>query len=113
MRLKTPHNISSYSLTYHLSNDISDFDIEPNGIESNPQQSAHTQSRPLVENHSICPGDTRLLGFICTSKALGLLAKDPLLSDKAGLEYLLTFRISQDHLESFFGLNRLTIFKHI
>jgi len=32
-----------------------------------------------------------------------LLAKDLLLSDKAGLEYLLTFRISQDHLESFFG----------
>jgi len=44
-----------------------------------------------------------VLGFICTSMAVGLLAKDLLLSDKAGLEYLLTFRISQDQLESFFG----------
>ena len=34
---------------------------------------------------------TFLLGFICTSKAVGLLAKDRLLSDKAGLKYLLTF----------------------
>jgi len=50
---------------------------------------------------------TVVLGFICTSKAVGLLAKNLLLSDKAGLEYLLTFRISQDHLESFFGKVRL------
>ena len=44
-----------------------------------------------------------MLGFICTSKAVGLLAKDLLLSDKAGVEYLLTFRISQNHLQSFFA----------
>ena len=42
---------------------------------------------------------TFVLGFICTSRVVSLLAKDLLLSDKAGLEYLLTFRISQDHLE--------------
>jgi len=46
---------------------------------------------------------TFVLGFTCTSKAVGLLAKDLLLSDKAGLKCLLTFRISQDHLETFFG----------
>jgi len=50
---------------------------------------------------------TFVLGFIFTSKAVGLIVKDLLLSDKAGLEYLLTFRISQDHLESFFGKVRL------
>jgi len=40
--------------------------------------------------------------FLLHMHIQGLLAKDLLVSDKAGLEYLLTFRISQDHLEGFF-----------
>jgi len=70
-------------------------------------------SRPYpikIASGEPCPGElylsrrrTFVVGFICTPKAVDFLSKDLLLSDKAGLKYLLIFRVSQDHLESFFG----------
>jgi len=87
-----------YSLTSHLSYDIIDSDIEPNGIE----QTRSSQSYPIKTASGEPLYLSRWHAFLLHMHIQGFLAKDLLLSDKAGLEYLLTFRISQDHLESFF-----------
>ena len=77
--------------------------LNPMGL--NQTRSSRSYPIKTASGEPLYPSRRRtfVLGFICTTKAVGLLSKDLLLSDKAGLEYLLTFRISQDHLESFFG----------